>query len=291
MKILVTGANGQLGYDVLRVLRMHSINCLGVDRNDFDILNKEQAKRFIFRYNPDVIVHCAAYTAVDRAEEDCELCLNINADGSKNLAMISEQIGAKMVYISTDYVFGSNSNVPLEVNDFKRPLNVYGRSKLMGENAVLNICSRPFIIRTSWVFGLNGCNFVKSMTRLSECQSSITVVDDQIGSPTYTYDLAKLIYKMILTDKYGIYHATNENYCSWAEFAEKIMQYSSSDVEVIPITSKQFNSKAKRPHNSRLSKSSLTENGFDLLPPWQDALKRYFDEIHVTKLNYLSMLG
>lgn len=279
MKVLVTGVNGQLGYDVVRELKERNIECLGADVDNFDITNRKQTHEFIENYLPDAIVHCAAYTAVDKAEENEEKCRSVNADGTENIASCAEKIGAKMVYISTDYVFGDSTENYLETDAEKNPRNVYGRTKLLGEQAVLDNCKRHFIVRTSWVFGKNGGNFVKTMIRVGSQNSVVNVVADQIGSPTYTYDLSKLLCDMIVTDKYGVYHATNEGVCSWAEFCEEIFSLASVDSKVNHITTEQYPVKASRPKNSRLSKSSLDEAGFSRLPSWQNALERYLKEI------------
>ena len=224
MKILVTGVMGQLGHDVTEELKKHNIEYIACDREEFDLTDKEATESFIFENKPDGVIHCAAYTAVDKAEDEEELCRKINAEGSLFIAEACEKIGAKMIYVSTDYVFGGDGEKPYEPEDEKNPQNVYGRTKLEGEKNALENCSRTFIVRTSWVYGINGNNFVKTMRRLAETRDELNVVDDQIGSPTYTRDLAKLLVEMIKTEKYGVYHATNEGFMSWAEFAENIMK-------------------------------------------------------------------
>lgn len=281
MKVLVTGFNGQLGYDVIKELESRGAECKGVDMQDFDITDKEQTLSYVKTYNPDVVVHCAAYTAVDKAEDDEENCRRVNVDGSENLAIACEELGAKMLYVSTDYVYGGNGETPFETTDETDPKSVYGRTKLEGENAVRKHLDKYFVVRTSWVFGINGNNFVKTMLRLGAERDELNVVDDQIGSPTYTPDLARLICDLIATEKYGIYHGTNENYCSWAEFAAEIMKLGGRKAVVNPIPSSQYPARAQRPLNSRLSKACLDEAGIDRLPSWQNALKRYIGELSI----------
>lgn len=276
MKVLVTGARGQLGTDVCTRLEACGIEAIPADKEDFDITDREQVNAFFEKKRPDAVIHCAAYTAVDRAEEEAEICRRVNVEGSANVAAAAQGVNAKIIYISTDYVFGDNGDAPLETDDEKNPLNVYGRTKLEGENEVLAACGRVFIVRVSWVFGKNGANFVKSMIRLGGANSELKVVCDQVGSPTFTEDLAVLLCNMIQTEKYGIYHATNEGYCSWADFAAEIMMLSGAQCRVIPIPSSEYRTAAERQLNSRLSKASLDENGFDRLPSWRDALARYF---------------
>lgn len=275
MKILVTGYNGQLGFDVVRELKERNIECVGVDMADFDITNQADTEKYITEYSPDAVIHCAAYTAVDRAEDEEEICNRVNNIGSENIAKACEKIGAKMIYISTDYVFGGDGENFYEPDDDKNPQNAYGKTKLAGEIAVKTNCSKFFIVRTSWVFGLNGNNFVKTMRRLGSEREELSVVADQIGSPTYTYDLSKLLCDMVVTDKYGEYHGTNENICSWADFCREIMKLSDLDTKVNDISTEQFGAKALRPKNSRLSKKCLDDAGFERLPTWQDALERY----------------
>lgn len=275
MKILVTGYNGQLGFDVVKELQKRNIECKGVDRDDFDITDSDAVHDYINTYNPDAVIHCAAYTAVDKAEDEPEICKKVNVTGSENIARVCAENDIKMVYISSDYVFGGTGSKAFETDAPINPCNVYGESKADGEKAVASLCKKHFIIRTSWVFGLNGGNFVKTMLRLAETHSELSVVDDQIGSPTYTPDLAVLICDMVVSDKYGTYHATNENYCSWAQFASEIMRLKNKNVKINPVTTAEYGAKALRPLNSRLSKKSLDDAGFNRLPTWQDALKRY----------------
>lgn len=279
MKVLVTGYNGQLGYDVVKELISRNVECKGVDLQNFDITDRTATSEYLKSYNPDVVVHCAAYTAVDRAEDDEETCYKVNVIGSENLAIACKEIEAKMLYVSTDYVYGGKGDAPFETTDETDPKSVYGRTKLEGEYAVRKHLDKYFIVRTSWVFGINGNNFVKTMLRLGAERDVLSVVDDQIGSPTYTPDLARLICDLIGTNKYGIYHGTNENYCSWAEFATEIMRLGERKCEIKPIPSSEYPAKAERPLNSRLSKVCLDRAGIKRLPTWQDALERYFKEI------------
>lgn len=282
MRVLVTGFNGQLGYDVIKELDLRGIECKGVDLQDFDITDRDQTLEYVKSYNPDVLVHCAAYTAVDKAEDDEETCRKVNVDGSENLAVACKEIDAKMLYVSTDYVYAGDGDKPFDTTDRTDPKSVYGRTKLEGENVVKRHLSKYFIVRTSWVFGINGNNFVKTMLRLGTERDELNVVDDQIGSPTYTPDLARLICDLIVTDKYGIYHGTNENYCSWAEFASEIMKLGGRKAAVNPIPTSQYPVRAQRPLNSRLSKSCLDEAGIRRLPSWQNALERYIAELGIT---------
>lgn len=276
MKILVTGASGQLGYDVCQELEHRGIEYLGTASADMDITDREAVWRVITEYHPDAVIHCAAYTAVDRAEEEPERAFEVNGQGTRNLAEACGETGAKLLYISTDYVFSGEGTQPYEVDDATGPLNIYGKSKLAGELAVKESLEQYFIVRTSWVFGLHGNNFVKTMLRLSETRPAVQVVKDQIGSPTYTMDLAPLLCDMVLTEKYGTYHATNEGICSWSEFAKAVFLESGRQTVVEEIPSAEYTSaKAVRPLNSRLSKRSLKEAGLTKLPHWRDALIRY----------------
>ncbi|MDD6703031.1 MAG: dTDP-4-dehydrorhamnose reductase [Clostridiaceae bacterium] len=279
MKILVTGYNGQLGYDVVKELNSRSVECRGVDREDFDITDRDETVGYICDYAPDAVIHCAAYTAVDRAEDDEENCRKVNADGTENIAVACEKLRAKMLYVSTDYVYGGDGEAPFETDSPTNPKNVYGVTKLEGEKAVMKYIDKFFIVRTSWVFGINGSNFVKTMLRLGDEKENLNVVCDQVGSPTYTPDLARLICDLIVTEKYGIYHGTNENFCSWAEFAEEIMKLGGKKTVINPVPSSEYPTKAERPHNSRLSKKCLDKAGIKRLPTWQDALKRFLKEM------------
>jgi len=287
MKVLVTGAAGQLGTDVCAELRNRNIKHIGVDiingdGNDFlDITDAEAVCAYFTKIKPQCVIHTAAYTAVDKAEDEPELCYKINAEGTKNVAEACQKTGAEMIYISTDYIFGGNENEPYETDAVKNPESVYGRSKLAGEKTVLQHLDRYYIVRISWVFGHNGSNFVKTMQRLAgevNHPRVLNVVCDQVGSPTYTVDLVILLCDMVLSGKYGEYHATNEGYCSWAEFAAEIMKQSEASCEINPIPTEQYPTKAKRPKNSRLSKACLDRVGFKRLPDWHVALKRYIEQ-------------
>ena len=278
MKILVTGINGQLGYDVCRILKVRGIEHRGVDIADFDITDRAATEAYITSYHPDAVIHCSGYTAVDKAEDEEALCLAVNAQGAAHIADAAAQIGAKMMYISTDYVFAGSGDRFYTPEDPTEPLSVYGRSKLLGEKSIKERLNEHFIVRISWLFGKNGNNFVKTMLRLAETKDELNVVCDQIGSPTYSYDLAELLCDMIVTDRYGTYHATNEGLCSWAELAAETMRQSGTAVKINPIPASDYPSRAKRPYNSRMSKDKLTENGFSRLPDWKDALARYLTE-------------
>lgn len=275
MKVLVTGVKGQLGYDVVNELEKREIEAVGVDIQEMDITDADSVNKVITEAAPDAVIHCAAYTAVDAAEDNVEFCRKVNAEGTQNIANVCRKMDIKMIYISTDYVFDGQGETPWEPDDERHPLNVYGQTKYEGELAVQNTLEKYFIVRIAWVFGVNGKNFIKTMLNLGQTRDHLTVVSDQYGSPTYTYDLAKLLVDMVLTDKYGVYHATNEGICSWYEFACEIFKQAGMQVEVTPVSSAQYPAKAKRPSNSRMSKEKLTENGFERLPAWQDALERY----------------
>ena len=276
MKVLVTGANGQLGYDVAKELQKQNIECCGATRNDFDITDFAATEKFIVNYMPDVVIHCAAYTAVDKAEDEQGLCYLVNASATENIAQICKKIDAKMVYISTDYIFDGIKDGFYEVGDKPNPINVYGKTKLLGEQAVQKMLDKYFIVRISWVFGEHGNNFVKTMLRLGKELKELNVVADQYGSPTYTADLAPLLIEMIKTDKYGIYHATNEGVCSWAEFAEEIFKLAGMNVKVNYITTDEYPTKAKRPLNCRLSKKKIYKIFYKLFA-WREALKVYIN--------------
>jgi len=279
MKVLVTGVKGQLGYDVVKELESRGHEAVGVDIQEMDITDAESVDKVISAAAPDAVIHCAAYTAVDAAEDNVELCRKVNADGPQNIANVCKKLDIKMIYISTDYVFGGQGEKPWEPDEERDPQSVYGLTKYEGELAVQNTLEKYFIVRIAWVFGINGKNFVKTMINLGKTRDKLTVVCDQFGSPTYTYDLAKLLVDMVQTDKYGVYHATNEGFCNWYEFACEIFKQAGIEVEVAPVTSDQYPTKATRPFNSRMSKDKLTENGFDRLPAWQDALARYLKEL------------
>ena len=301
-KVLVTGVAGQLGYDVMNELAKRGYDGIGTDIADsysgvqdntavvgmpyvqLDITDAESVEKTIKEIKPDVVVHCAAWTAVDAAEdeENRDKVFAVNVEGTKNIVHACKEIDAKMVYTSTDYVFDGQGTEPWKP-DCKEyaPLNIYGQSKLDGELAVSEILDKYFIVRIAWVFGTNGNNFIKTMLKVGKKFDTLRVVNDQIGTPTYTYDLAKLLVDMIETDKYGYYHATNEGgYISWYDFACEIFRQAGYSTNVNPVTTEEYGiSKAKRPFNSRLDKTKLVENGFTPLPDWQDALKRYLDEI------------
>lgn len=283
LKILITGYKGQLGYDCVRELKKRGYKfVLGIDIKELDITDEEAVHKFINEYKPDVIMHNAAWTQVDKAEEAQELVYKINALGPKYIAEAAKEVGAKLVYISTDYVFDGKGTEPFEINDPKSGLSTYGISKSQGEDFVKNALDKYFIVRISWVFGINGNNFVKTMRKLAlSGKKELSVVADQIGSPTYTLDLAKLLCDMIETEKYGIYHATNEGYCSWAEFAEEIFKDLNLNVKVNHVSTEEYlkmvPNQTQRPLNSRMSKQSLIDNGFALLPNWKDAVKRYIE--------------
>lgn len=279
MKVLVTGVKGQLGYDVMKVLAARNIEAVGADLEEFDITNMEQTRGFITAHKPDAVIHCSAYTAVDKAEDEAELCRRVNAEGPRNIAAVCKELDAKMIYISTDYVFPGTGETFYQPDDEVGPLGMYGKTKEEGEKAVQELLDRYFIVRISWVFGKNGNNFVKTMLRLAENYQELRVVGDQIGSPTYTADLAELLVDMVETEQYGIYHATNEGICSWADFAEEIFHQAGKDVKVNRCTTEEYGAKAHRPKNSRMSKDKLVQKGFHKLPDWQDALARYLKEI------------
>lgn len=283
MRVLVTGAKGQLGSDLIAELTNRKIDAVGIDIEDLDITDAKATKEVITNIDTkqklDAIIHCAAYTAVDAAEDNEDLVTRINAEGTKNIAKVAKSLDISMMYISTDYVFDGEGERPWEPDDGRAPLNIYGMAKYKGELYVEELLQKYFIVRISWVFGLHGNNFIKTMLRLGKERGAVSVVNDQIGSPTYTPDLSRLLADMIVTDKYGRYHATNEGLCSWYEFACEIFKQAGLNVEVTPVDSTAFPVKAKRPHNSRMDKSKLTKNGFELLPPWQDALKRYLLEL------------
>ena len=289
MKCLVTGTGGQLGYDVINELKKRGYEAIGSDISDdadikLDITDRAAVRKAITEISPDAVIHCAAWTAVDAAEdeENIPTVRAVNADGTKNIAEACKAVGCKMVYISTDYVFNGKGETPWKADckDYA-PLSVYGQTKLEGELAVSETLEKYFIVRIAWVFGKNGKNFVKTMLNVGKKYPEVRVVNDQIGTPTYTYDLARLLADMIETDKYGCYHATNEGgYISWYDFTCEIFRQAGYTAKVIPVTTEEYGlSKAARPFNSRLDKSKLAENGFEPLPEWQDALKRFLGEI------------
>ena len=294
MKVFVTGVGGQLGHDVINELTSRGYEAIGSDVVDMvlsgvpyvalDITDKIEVERVIAEIRPDAIIHCAAWTAVDAAEDadKQEKVKAINVDGTQNIANAAKIVDAKMIYISTDYVFDGQGTAPWEP-DCKEyaPLNVYGQTKLGGELAVASTLEKYFIVRIAWVFGLNGGNFIKTMLQVGKNHPQVRVVNDQIGTPTYTYDLARLLVDMIESEKYGYYHATNEGgYISWYDFTKEIYRQAGMDTQVLPVTTEEYGlSKAARPFNSRLDKKKLTDNGFVPLPDWKDALQRYLQEL------------
>ncbi len=285
LKILVTGVKGQLGFDCLRVLKNRGYqNVLGIDKEELDITDEKAVNKFILDYKPDVIMHNAAWTAVDKAEEMPELVYQVNALGPKYISAAANKVGAKMFYISTDYVFDGEGDKPFEVDSPKKGLSIYGKTKSQGEDFVISNINKYFIIRISWVFGINGNNYIKTMLKLSKIKDELNIVCDQIGSPTYTLDLANLMADMMESDKYGIYHATNEGFISWYDFTKYIYEAKGiSNVKVNPITTEEYLKinphQARRPLNSRMSKKSLENSGFKLLPNWKDAVDRYLKEL------------
>lgn len=278
MKIFVTGISGQLGYDVVEAGKKRGIDIVGTSSKELDITNEMAVKQHITAVNPDVIIHCAAYTAVDKAEEEREICFNVNVNGTKYLAKAAAAVNAKFIYISTDYVFDGQGNEPFVETDITNPIGYYGETKLQGEQIVQQLLEKHFIVRISWVFGKNGHNFVKTMLRLSESYETVSVVGDQFGSPTYTVDLAKVLIDMAESEQYGIYHASNEGFCSWSQFASEIFEQANKHTTVKSITTAEYPTKAKRPANSKVDKTKLAQT-FGALPTWQDALSRYLKEL------------
>ena len=279
MKIVVTGVRGQLGYDVVLELNNRGHEAVGIDVAELDITDAAAVDAFFESVRPDALIHCAAYTATEKAEEEPDVCRKVNAEGTKNLAVACKKVNAKMLYISTDYVFDGEGDTPFKINDKIAPLSIYGKTKYEGEAFVREILDNYFIVRISWVFGINGKNFIRTMLKLAEQRDTVSVVCDQIGSPTYTKDLSPLLVSMIESEKYGTYHATNEGYCSWHDLASETFRVAGLNMNVIPVSSDAFPSKIKRPENSRLDKSALDENGFSRLPDWKDAVKRYVAEL------------
>lgn len=280
MKILVTGVTGQLGYDCVKQLELDGDEVLGVSSKEFPLTEPLKMEAYLRKFKPEAVIHCAAYTAVDKAEDEPEACRAVNAEGTRNLSRLCREIDAKLIYISTDYVFPGTGEEPYAEDAPAAPVNVYGASKWEGETAVRELLTKYFIVRISWVFGYNGRNFIRTMLKLSDSHDKLTVVDDQVGSPTYTRDLAVLLAEMARSDKYGTYHATNEGFCSWADLAIETFRQAGVKVEVERVTSDKFPTKATRPHNSRLSKAALDRAGFARLPRWQDAVGRYLIELH-----------
>jgi dTDP-4-dehydrorhamnose reductase len=279
MKILVTGFTGQLGFDVVNYGVKCELNMIGIGSSDLDLTNEDEVYFYISELKPDAIIHCAAYTAVDKAEDEKSACWSINVDGTKYLAKAARDINVKFMYISTDYVFDGKGDIPFKETDDPSPVGYYGKTKYEGEEVIKKVLDKWFIVRISWVFGINGNNFVKTMLRLAETRDELNVVGDQFGSPTYTFDLAKLLINMIQSDKYGIYNASNEGFVNWAEFAQEIFRQANKDVKVNSIATEDYPTRAVRPKNSRMSKQKLLESGFGPLPTWQDAIARYLKEL------------
>lgn len=273
--ILVTGSTGQLGSDVVKELLKRGYSTLSPNRSEFNLCSEDNIRNYILNSNCESIVHCAAYTQVDKAEDEKDLCIKINATATKHIAKCAKILDIPMIYISTDYVFDGTKDGKYTENDETNPINIYGESKLAGEKYVQEILDKYYIVRTSWVFNINGKNFIETMLRLSKANNQLSIVNDQIGSPTYTKDLSRLLVDMLETSKYGLYHATNEGYCSWYEFADTIFKLANINIDIKAINSNEYASRAKRPLNSKLSKDKLIEYGFKPLPHWEDALKDY----------------
>ncbi len=279
--VLVTGSTGQLGYDIINELNVRNIPNKGLCRKDLDITNKIAIRRCLEKEKPECIIHCAGYTAVDKADSnECEkkICMQVNYEATKNIAEVCKEFDIKLLYVSTDYVFDGNKEGEYETDDYVNPISTYGKSKACGEKAIVDILDKYYIIRTSWLFGLNGKNFVRTIQGLAEKNEQINVISDQIGSPTYTKDLAECICDIISDNKYGIYHVTNEGFCSWAQLAEEVIRLTNIKCNVRHISTIEFNAIAKRPLNSRLSKKKLIKNGFEKLPTWKNALERYLNK-------------
>jgi len=275
MKVIVTGANGQLGQDVVLLFQQHFEEVVGLGRNELDITQLDQCLQIVEEHHPDIIIHSAAYTAVDLAESEEDQAYKVNAVGTRNLAIAAEQVGAKICYISTDYVFDGYGTKPYKEYDNTNPTGVYGKSKRAGEILVQSLSTKYFIVRTSWVYGLHGNNFVKTMLKLAQDRDQLKVVHDQIGSPTFTEDLAAFLLQLVVTEKYGIYHASNSGTCSWCDFAKAIFEQSKLSVQVIPCTTDEFPRPAPRPKYSVMDHLSIRTNGFEDLRPWRDALKDF----------------
>ncbi|MFD0697774.1 dTDP-4-dehydrorhamnose reductase [Paenibacillus sp. GCM10027628] len=277
MNILVTGANGQLGQDIVRLLKeQHDVKGLG--RDQLDITNEEQCSRVLSNFKPEIIIHCAAFTAVDRAETEEDLAYRINAFGTRNIAVAAEKIGAKLCYISTDYVFDGNGSKPYREYDNTNPQSVYGKSKRAGERLVESISSRYFIVRTSWIYGLYGDNFVKTMLKLAQESETLKVVNDQIGAPTYTVDLARFLERLVQTEKFGVYHASNSGICSWFDFACAIFEELGLHIKVEPCTTEEFPRLARRPRYSAMEHLAIRANGFEDLRHWREGLKEFLKQ-------------
>lgn len=275
MRYLITGGSGQLGYDIIKELENRNLcDYLAPTTKEMDITNEKIVEEIILDYKPDVIFHCAAYTAVDKAEEDKDMCYNVNVNGTKNIVDAAKKVNAKVVYISTDYVFNGTKEGIYNVDDETNPINYYGYTKLIGEKEVEKL-EDYLIVRISWVFGINGKNFIKTMLKLAETKDELSVVSDQVGSPTYTKDLAKLLIEMVNNNKKGLFFATNEEYCSWYEFAKYIFEINNINIKVNKVLSKDYKTVAKRPMNSRLSKDKLEQENLQRLPSWKDATDRF----------------
>ena len=273
--ILVTGSTGQLGSDVVKELLKRGYSTLSPNRSELNLCSEDNIRNYILNSNCEAIVHCAAYTQVDKAEDEKDLCIKINATATKHIVKCAKILDIPMIYISTDYVFDGTKDGEYTENDETNPINIYGESKLAGEKYVQEILDKYYIVRTYWVFNINGKNFIETMLRLSKANNQLSIVNDQIGSPTYTKDLSRLLVDMLETSKYGLYHATNEGYCSWYEFADTIFKLANINIDIKAINSNEYASRAKRPLNSKLSKDKLIEYGFKPLPHWEDALKDY----------------
>ncbi|WP_117161819.1 dTDP-4-dehydrorhamnose reductase [Paraliobacillus sp. X-1268] len=280
MKLFVTGYAGQLGYDVVQEGLKQGFEIHGSGRDQLDITNEQAVYEYVNQINPDVIIHCAAYTAVDKAEDNKEACWDVNVNGTRYLAAAAKQVQAKFMYISTDYVFDGSGKEPFTETDPTNPVGYYGLTKLEGEKRVQELLNEAFIIRISWVFGSNGNNFIKTMLRLSETHKELKVVGDQYGSPTYTYDLTKLLLEIVQTNKYGTYHASNEGFCTWSDFAKEIFKQADKQISVESIPTAEYPTRAVRPLNSRMSKAKLEDQGFQRLPSWQDALTHYLEQLN-----------
>lgn len=280
MKVFLTGVSGQLGHDTVAELERRGIAYCGVSSAQLDITDREAVFTALRQYRPDAVIHCAAFTNVDQAEDNEEYCTAVNAYGTRTLAEACRELDAKLLYVSTDYVFSGEKNGPYEVDDPAGPLNVYGRTKFLGEQYVQELLSRYYIVRTSWLIGTRGKNFVKTILRLSEDHDTLRVVHDQFGSPTFTADLAPLLVDMITSDHFGVYHATNEGGCTWADLAEEICRIKERNTRIMPVTSAEYGAKAVRPGNSLLSKHSLDAAGFRRLPDWKTSLKHYLTTLN-----------
>ncbi|CEO33569.1 dTDP-4-dehydrorhamnose reductase [Paraclostridium sordellii] len=279
MRVLVTGINGQLGYDVYKELNKRGHQAIGVNKDQMDLTVLSEIKRCIENRKPDAIIHCAAYTAVDSAEDNEELCRKVNALAVQCIANCAKNLDIPMIYISTDYVFDGSKDGIYNEDDIPNPINIYGKTKYEGEVYIREILNKYYIVRISWVFGENGNNFIDTMIRLSKNKDSLNIINDQIGSPTYTKDLAPLLVDMIETDKYGTYHATNEGFCSWYDFAKEIFDIANIYMNIKAIKTSEYPTKATRPLNSKMSKQKLIDNGFGQLRYWRDAVKDYLENV------------